>query len=71
MGWIDLVQDKDRWQDLVNSVMNLRVPSNAGNFLTSWEAVTLWRRSLFNSAQRLEDTAITGKVDNCLPNDTT
>jgi len=26
MGWIDLVQDGDRWRELVNSVMNLRVP---------------------------------------------
>jgi hypothetical protein len=24
MDWIDLAQDKDRWQALVNAVMNLR-----------------------------------------------
>ena len=25
MGWIDVAQDRDRWQALVNVVMNLRV----------------------------------------------
>ena len=35
MDWIDLAQDRDRRQELVSAVMNLQVPQNAGNFLTS------------------------------------
>jgi hypothetical protein len=33
--WTDVAQDRDRWQALVKAVMNLRVPYDAGNFLTS------------------------------------
>ena len=33
--WIELAQDRERWRELANTVMNRRVPRNAGNFLTS------------------------------------
>ena len=35
MDWIDLAQRSERWRALVNAAMNIRVPQNAGNFLTS------------------------------------
>jgi hypothetical protein len=35
VDWIHWDQDSDRWRVLVNTVMNLRVPQNAGNFLIS------------------------------------
>jgi hypothetical protein len=30
VGWIGLAQDRNRWRALVNSILNLRVPWNAG-----------------------------------------
>jgi hypothetical protein len=35
MDWIKLAQDRDRQRVLMNAVMELRVPKNAGKFLTS------------------------------------
>ena len=45
MDWIELAQDRDRWWTLVNAVINLWVPSYAGNFLTSCKSVSFSRRT--------------------------
>jgi hypothetical protein len=33
MGWIELTQDRDRWQTLVNAVMNLWGSIKCGEFV--------------------------------------
>jgi hypothetical protein len=35
INWIYLAQARDKWWDVVNMVINLQVPQNAGNFSTS------------------------------------
>jgi len=40
-NWMQLAQDRDQWWALVNTVMNLRVTSMAGNLLSSWVTISL------------------------------
>jgi hypothetical protein len=45
---MDLTQDGTRWRGLVNAVMNLLVPYNVGNFLTSRGPVNFSGRILLH-----------------------
>jgi len=50
MDWIGLAQDRDGWRALW--VMNLWVPWNAGNFLTSGKPVSCSRRTLHHGVSK-------------------
>ena len=43
MDWIDLARDMDTWRYIVHTVINLLVPQNARNFLTSRYLVSFSR----------------------------
>jgi len=47
VGWIAVAQYMDRWRVLVNAVMNLWFPQNAGNFFNSLGLVSFSQRTLF------------------------
>ena len=52
MDWIALAQDRDMWRTLVSAVMNLGVPWNVGNFLTSCKPVSFSRRTLHHGVSK-------------------
>jgi hypothetical protein len=45
MDWIDLTEDRNQWRALVSTVMNPRIPRNAGKFLSSFTSGGLSRRA--------------------------
>jgi hypothetical protein len=62
MNWIHLVQDRDQWRTLVNTVMKLRVPYMLGN---SWVAERLAASQGLSSMKLVSGryTADDGKIN--------
>jgi hypothetical protein len=52
MDWIELAEDRNRWWAVVTGVMNLQVPFNLGNFLTSCKPVTFSKRTLLHGVSK-------------------
>jgi hypothetical protein len=56
---IHLAQDRDQWRVVVKTVMNLRIPYKAGNFLTSWVTISFTRRTLLHGVSYIECELVT------------
>ena len=44
-GLVQLAQDRDNWQAVVNTLMNLQVVHSVGNFLTNQGTVSFSKRT--------------------------
>lgn len=49
LDWIHLAHDRYRWQAVVNTVLNLHIPFNVGNFLTSQGTSSFSRRTVLHA----------------------
>ena len=54
MDWIELAHDRDTWWAVVNTVMNVRVSSNVGNFVAS-RRTSISKSALHHCVSRYND----------------
>jgi len=47
-----------RWRALVNTLVNLRIPYNAGNFLSGCNTISSFNRSLLHGVSRCYRTVV-------------
>jgi hypothetical protein len=53
--WIEVAKDRDQWKALVNTVMNLPFPYNAGKFLSSCKIGSFSRRAQLHESVSIKD----------------
>ena len=46
--WMELAQDRNRWRELVSTVMNIRVPKMRGIYFLAAEPVSFSRKTLLH-----------------------
>ena len=64
MEWIDLAKHKNTWRDTANTKMNLRIPQNSGNLLTSSGNISFSKRTFLHGL--LENTFWGQRTYSCL-----
>jgi hypothetical protein len=53
VDWINLAQDRERWQTSLNTVKYLRIPQTAQNFFTSLATVSFLRMTVLPGIRRV------------------
>jgi hypothetical protein len=53
IDWSDLVQDRDQWATVVNTIMSLQVPQNAGKFFSSYATGSFSRMDQIHEVSQL------------------